>query len=160
MRRWLLLPAILFLGTGLASGGADLPRNWGVLVLGVPLALLLAQIFRPTELGWRLAFGSFCFLILTTVILDLMVAVPRGLPPLSASAAMIALFALQFGVPAWLIWWAKPRGEHPKDRRPALSSRRARESAPGQSSAEKGGQVNVPPNHPLQPTAGVRCGVV
>lgn len=149
------MPAVLFLGAGLVNGGADLPGKWGVVVLGVPLALILVQCFRPTRLGWRLAFGSFCLLILTTAALDLTVAVPRGLPPLSASAAMVALFGLQFGVPAWLIWLAKPRSGHPSNHIPSFTSRQARESRSAGSSTEEGAKVNVPPNHPLQATAGV-----
>ncbi len=146
MRRWFLIPAILFLGAGLVNGGADLPGGWGLLVLAVPLASVVVQFTRPTKLGWRLAFGSFCLLILTTATLDLMVAVPRGLPPLSASAAMVVLFAVQFGVPAWLIWLAKPRGGHPSDHIPGLSSRRVHESGTGQASTAEKRQVKVPPN--------------
>ena len=160
MRRWFLVPAVLFLGAGLINGGADLPGGWGLLVLGVPLALVLVQFSRPTKLGWCLAFGSFCLLILTTATLDLAVAVPRGVPPLSASAAIVVLFAVQFGVPAWLIWLAKPRGGHPSDCMPGLSSRLVGESGTSRGSTERNRQVKVPPNHPLQATAGGECSVL
>src|SRR5262245_36080888 len=122
-RRWLLVPAILFLSAGLINGGADLSRGWALILLGLPLAFLLRQILRPTDLGWRLAFASFCLLILTTAIVDLTAAVPQRVPGLSASSAMVALFILQFGVPAWLIWLAKPRDSHPTGYARALRSR-------------------------------------
>lgn len=111
-----MVPVILFLAAGLAKGGPDLPSGWAWLMLGLPLASALLQLWRPTRAGWHLAFGSFSLLILATAVIDLSLAVPRGLPPLSVSAAMVALFVVQFGVPAWLLWLAKPQGGRPTDR--------------------------------------------
>lgn len=160
MRRWFLVPAILFLGVGLVNGGADLPSAWGLLLLGVPLALLLLQFFRPTKVGWRLGFGSFCLLILATAALDLSVAVPRGLPPLSASAAMVALFAVQFGVLAWMLWLAKPRDSQTRGIMPGPLLKRVVQSSTGQGTSANSKRVGVPPNNPLQATAGVECVLV
>src|SRR5262245_37337528 len=124
VRRLLMAPATLFLIAGLINGGGDLSRRWAVLLLGLPLAFWVVQLFRPTALGWRLAFGSFCLLILTTAVVDLTAAVPQRIPGLSASAAMVALFVLQFGVPAWLIWLAKPQEGQPTSQTRALKSQR------------------------------------
>ena len=154
MSRWFLLPAILFLGAGLVNGGADLPRTWGWVVLGVPFGLLILQFLRPTHLRWRLAFSSFCLMIVATAAFDLSVAVPRGLPPLSASAGMVALFAIQFGVPACLLWLAKPRGGQPSGSVPGPVSSRVAESEAGPGSTKNSRRVNIPPNYPLQATAG------
>src|SRR5262245_37302546 len=150
--RWLLVPAILFLSAGLISGGADLSRGWTLILLGVPLVFLLGQLLRPTDLGWRLALGSFCLLIVTTAIVDLTAAVPQRIPGLSASAAMVALFVLQFGVPAWLIWLAKPPDSHPAGHTRTLKSRRVGEGDAEQQFRETNGQPKLPPNHGAQRT--------
>ena len=154
MRRWFSFPAIVFLFAGLLNGGADLPRIWGLIALGVPLGLLILLFLRPTQQRWRLAFGSFCLLIVATAVFDLSVAVPRGLPPLSASAAMVALFTVQFGVPAWLLWLAKPRGGQLSDSVSGTLSNRAVESDTGPGSTETSKRIGVPPNNPLQPPVG------
>ena len=155
MSRLLLFPAILFLGAGLVSGGADLPRIWGLVALGLPLGLLILQFLRPTQSGWRLAFGSFCLLALGTAAYDLSVAVPRGLPSLSASTAMVVLFAAQFGVPAWLLWLSRPRGDQGQGSIRAPHSSPADNTRNGGSSCKTGDRVGIPPNYPLQATAGV-----
>lgn len=155
MRRLLLFPAMLFLGAGLVSGGADLPRVWGLVGLGLPLGLLILQFLRPTQLGWRLAFGSFCLLALVTAASDLSVAVPRGLPSLSASAAMVALFVIQFGVPAWFLWLSRSRGDQGRGSLRAPHSNLVHKAENGGTCGETRERVGIPPNNPLQATGGV-----
>jgi len=110
MRRWPLVPVILFLVAGLVNGGADLSGGWGLLMLGIPITLALVQVARPTRQGWRLAAGSFALLVVATVVIDLMLAAANGFPPMADRLTMVALFALQFGIPAGLLWLARPRG--------------------------------------------------
>lgn len=109
MRRWPLLPVILFLVLGVAQGGADLPEGWGLFVLVVPLALALVQVYRPTVLGWRLAFASFCLLIGATLAINVARAGSDASPSLSAAAGFAAMFVTHFGVAMWLLWLARPR---------------------------------------------------
>ena len=141
LRRWYSVPALVFLGAGLVQGGADLPRSWALFVLGVPFVLTLLQFLRPTRRGWRLAFGSFCLLILTTVLIDLTGAIPRRVPPLPASALMVVLFLIQFGFPAWMLWLANPDVSRPTQRRTQPSAASAA-TEPG----------DMPPNNRVHPT--------
>jgi len=112
MRRWPLIPLILFLALGLAQGGADLPTGWGLLMVVAPLALALLQVCRPTVLGWRLAFVSFCVLVGATLAINLARAASDASPSVSAAAGFAAMFVTHFGVATWFLWLARPRHHH------------------------------------------------
>ena len=109
MRRWPLVPVILFLVAGWAMGGQDLPRGWASPLFLAPLALLTLQLLRPTALGWRMALGSFGVLMSATVALNMVRANLGGLPSVSSVAGFAAMYVLHFGVLVWLLWLARPR---------------------------------------------------
>ena len=152
LRRWFSVPALVLLGAGLVQGGADLPRGWAVVVLGVPFMMTLLHLWRPTKQRWRLAFGSFCLLILTTLVVDLSGAIPERVPALPASVLMVALFVIQFGVPAWLLWLADPGTRRPTigDEPPNTGARPETESEMQSGVGNQHG--DMPPNHRAHPT--------
>lgn len=106
MKRWPLVPVILFVAQGLISDARDQPP---VVVLALPLILLLSQFIYPTVLGWRVAFGSFCLFIVSVLAIDLPGVVRDGLPSTLASLSMVGLFIAIFGGALGLLWLARPR---------------------------------------------------
>ena len=115
MRRWALVPVLVFLVVGWIQGGRDLPRGWASVTLLAPVVLIAWYLLRPAVIGWRLMVGSLAVLALATVAINVRLAVPQGAPTLSACLAFAAMFAVHFGAAAFLLWYARPsRPTHPQ----------------------------------------------